>query len=114
MKGKIIFFLSLLFGATIVASGCVGEGDACDEKMLMQEGVCLPLLEEELSQLGEACISHAECIKEAPFCMVYNDHPYGYCTTEGCNLEQNDCPEGYACIDLSSDSPGLITVCAWQ
>lgn len=129
------FALTLLSGTL---SSCLNS-NVCGKEMIESNGLCVlppdsetkgedsdtvPLdldagdSENEMlpGGLGEACTSNGDCLGEADYCLLKDwPDPNGICTLQDCNLEVDDCPTGWECLDLAAYSPipvQLPTACA--
>jgi len=80
------------------------ESDAGDDTST-EEGGGLP------EGMGDTCTGEGTCTGEADFCAMESGAAEGICTTQGCTVDPNDCPEGLVCFDLSAFAPGLPTIC---
>ncbi|MFT3924651.1 MAG: hypothetical protein QM778_19075 [Myxococcales bacterium] len=62
---------------------------------------------------GTVCTKDAECMPNAPYCAIMPGAPNGYCTKQGCTVDNPGavCPTGWTCFDLSVFDPSLSTMC---
>jgi hypothetical protein len=138
-KFPFLNFIGVLVVSGLV-SACLGE-NVCGKKLVEYEEMCImPSTTDtqtdgsdssDTGALGDAgesdsetgepplptgmddpCTSSDECAGEADFCLpIKYPDPNGVCTTQGCDVELNDCPSGYSCYDLSEYIASLPTVC---
>jgi hypothetical protein len=112
--------LSFLAVAAFTCAGCL-LGDRCGPDQVLKGGVCVPVLtdagspdDEGPDGLGETCTAHVDCTGPADFCAVYPGDDTGYCTFQDCDLVENDCPDGYFCMDVSQYMPEYGTICVQE
>jgi hypothetical protein len=58
--------------------------------------------------LGSTCAVQEDCVGETNICIIVPGDPTGYCSIRDCTLSPDNCPAGYACVDLSAFVPELI------
>ena len=118
--------LAVLALAGLTYAGCL-LGDRCGPDQVLQDGICVPVhtdggsqtdgglqYDADLTGLGETCSAHEDCPGSADFCAVYPGDDTGYCTLQDCDLEENDCPDGYFCMDVSQYMPEYNTICVQE
>jgi hypothetical protein len=105
--------------------GCLG--DRCGPGEVLEEGQCRSTrsapddgavddgaVDDDGGGMGDVCTEagiNDQCKGEADLCIVMPGQTQGYCTTQGCTAEPNDCPAPYTCMDLSTFEPSLTTAC---
>ena len=58
--------------------------------------------------VGGTCTDQPECVGETNVCIIVPGEPSGYCSIQGCTMQPDNCPSGYACTDLTAFVPGLF------
>ena len=126
-------FLSTFLSLLLFCPACLSD-KVCGDDFVAVDGLCyLPAdTQASVTDAGEPdtesgdepadlpsgmmdpCTSNSDCNGEADYCLQPN-YPdlNGNCTTQGCTLDPDNCPEGYLCLDLSVYLGGLPTVCTW-
>ncbi len=51
--------------------------------------------------LGEVCASDDDCECSAPLCAKSPFDDYGFCTVGDCDVDDDQCPDGYHCIEIA-------------
>lgn len=51
--------------------------------------------------LGEVCASDDDCECSAPLCAKSPFDDYGFCTEGDCDVDDDQCPDGYHCIEIA-------------
>ena len=67
-----------------------GAGGATSECSVPQDEV-----------LGEVCASDEDCECSAPLCAKSPFDDYGFCTVGDCDVDNDECPDGYHCIEIA-------------
>lgn len=87
-----------------------GATDSCEEAEPPPAGDAGSASDGRLSAEGEGdvCDTDTDCTgPDANFC----DPMFKTCSITGCSLETNNCPDAYACCDVSAFAPGAPPVC---
>lgn len=63
------------------------------------------------TQFGRECATNDDCACDTDFCAVQPGQPTGFCTITGCLDAPESCGQGFFCLDISTVSPTVGSLC---
>ncbi|MBN2803966.1 MAG: hypothetical protein JXR91_12810 [Deltaproteobacteria bacterium] len=118
-KAGLFHFVLLSLLSLYLLSCAPADEDRCDDGQIFENESCITIADSEPvtssdsesdildGSLGSICKSDNDCNSDVPKCLMQPGKTEGYCTMNNCNFENNDCPKGYSCCELSGESDCL-------
>lgn len=120
----------LLLAVALVLGACDG-GEKCDPGQRYDHGLCYVASPDGTAAstdaasgeggpdggtagqtaFGATCGDSSECAAPTDWCAMQPGQTEGYCTETGCLDQPDECPDGWACTDLSIYQEGLPAIC---